>query len=157
MHLTDFVRVVVQQRDDVVCEFRLDENFLRDLALHGDIVCLAIEREEPLVAVVHVAPNADAALRDKPLLARLFSPDVMENRVAVHEQHVRDDLLQFRILLRRAARREEVVFACEERGKVAVHVEAEALKCAELVKEGAADDEDVFFFHRPRLPGPENF
>src|SRR5437588_335961 len=77
----DLVRVVVEQRDNVVRVFRLDENLFRDRAANRFIVVIATEIVNTgtmLIAIVHMAADAEAALRDEALLAGLFAAHVMK-------------------------------------------------------------------------------
>ncbi len=153
----DFVRVVVEQRDDVVRVGCFDEHFLRHLALDGGVVGVAVEGKKALVAVVHVAADAHAAFGDEALFAGFFAANVVEYGVARDDEDVGDDLLEVGVRLGGLARGEEVVFASEERGEIAVHVEAEPLKHAELLDERTAHDHDIFVFHALGVTGGRNF
>ena len=148
MHSADFRGVVVQDGGDAVRIFRAEAEFFADFALDRGVVGGSVESEEVLILIIHVSADADGAFRDEPLFARFFSANVVEHAPFVDEHDVRNDLLQSGIRFGRAARCEEGILARKECGQITVHVEAQPLKGTELIEERAADDEDLFCFHR---------
>jgi len=143
----DGVGVVVEEGDDVVGEGGADAEFLVDLAFDGGVVGVGVHGEEAFIVVVHVAADADGAFGGEALFAGLFAADVVEDASLVGEEDVGDDLFEGLVRFCGAACGEEVVAAVLEGREVAVDVEIEALKGAELVEEGTSDDENHFFLH----------
>jgi len=151
MDLAYVVGVVVEKGYDAVAEGGGDFELFAGLAADALEVGGVVEGEEAFVLVVHVAADADGAFADEALLAALFAADVMEDGAAVEEEDVGDDLLEGGVGLGGSAGGEEVILAGEEDGEVTVYLEVEAVPDGAEGFEGlAADDEDVFFFHRGR-------
>src|SRR2546423_11550702 len=91
--------------------------------------------KERFVAIVHVAADADRPFCHEPLFAGLLAAHVMQDRIAMRDERVRNDLLVRRIGLGPRAREEKIVPAREQRAQIFFRLEIQAVKAAELVEQ----------------------
>lgn len=145
MDAADLGFVIVDESDDTVLEGAFESQLLLDLTVHGSAVGGLVEGEETLVLIVDMAADADRALGDQTLLAGLRAADVVEDFSLMHEDTIRDELLEGGIVLGLRAGHEEIILALEEGVEVIFGGTVEALESAQLVEKRAADDEDLFF------------
>jgi hypothetical protein len=155
----DVVGVVVDECGDPILVGPLELQFLPDFTMNGRPVSISIKGKQVFIAVIDVASDADRSLGDEPLFAGFGSPHVTQDLIAEGEHHVRNNLLEGRVLLGARPGQKEVIFALQERCDVAIDISLQALKGAELIKKSAPDDQDVFFvsLHRPRMLLPLNY
>jgi len=151
VNAANLIGVVVEERDGVVGVGGVDPEFLANLALHAGVVGGAVQREKPLVLVVHVTAYSNRPLGDKSLFARLFPPHVVKDTALVDKERVRDDLFEGGIRFSRRARGEEILAPVEQLRQVAIDLKVESLEGAELIEMRAADYVDHFVFHGPGI------
>jgi len=130
MDLADFRRVVVQERDNPVLEWRVDLDFLVHLALNTGAISLLVPREKRFIGVVHVTADTDRTFCDQALFTGLLAADVMQDRIAVRDQRVGNDLLMGRVIFRLGPRQKEIVPARENGAQIFLRLEIQAVKAA---------------------------
>src|ERR1700739_1153451 len=97
MHLADFVRIIVNQRDDPICQWPFSPQLFVDFPLHPGEIRILVEGEQSLIAIIHMASDPNRSFGHKALLARFLSAYVPEHLAATNEDRVRDYLFQARI------------------------------------------------------------
>ena len=101
--------VIIQKRNDMIVESRLDPNLFIHFAFNTGAISLFIPGKQWFVAIVHVPADANRSLGDQTLFACLLSTDVMQHTIAMSDDRVRYDLFVGRIMLGRGAWEKEIV------------------------------------------------
>src|SRR5438132_13150110 len=99
MDPTTLPAVIIQKRNDMIVESRLDPNLFIHFAFNTGAISLFIPGKQRFVAIVHVPADADRSLGDEALFARLFSADVIEHAIVMSDDGVRYDVIVGRIML----------------------------------------------------------
>ena len=90
----DFVGIVVEQGDDAVGVFCINDDFFGDFAFDGGkvgVVKIGIEQGH-IIGWIYMATDTDGAKSDEACFACAFSPDVAEEFTAVTYEDVGDEL-----------------------------------------------------------------
>ena len=139
--------VVVDQADTTRGVGRVDRNLFLQFAAHAFLVGIAAAIG-PDIDGRNVPADADAPLAMQPLFALAAAASVLKHRIAalgaVPEDHVRDQLLEARVVLHLRPQAERDVRRAEQLAQVAVHLRREALKVAQAMKKLGGHDENVF-------------
>lgn len=140
----DLVRIVIDKADDGLGVGSADAEFFGDFALDAVEVEGFSQAVVSLIDGVDVPANANAALCDESLLSGGSAACVAEVATVVVKDRIRDELLVRRVLLRSGTLHEKVCSWGEDRVQVTIRIRLKALEGAELIKERAGDDENVF-------------
>ena len=149
------IGVVIEQGKGTLDEATLDGEFFLKFPHQGALIGRRIKGLPETIAIVDMTANTHGPLLEKTLLAGSASAAVMEDLVAGRHHHVGNELLQRGILFRFGAGHKEMVPRFEKNGKVSRDLGIQAVKRTELVKKGAADDENLFG-HGKQDVGSEN-
>ena len=83
MDLAHFIRIIIQQRHNVVRVTRFDPQLFGDLPLHTGAIGGLVEGKQSFVVIIHMTADADGALGHEPLFSRFFSADVMKESIVM--------------------------------------------------------------------------
>ena len=144
MNAADLGRVVVEQRDDPVFEGGFDPDLFIDLAFDSGAIRLLVPGEKRFIGIVHVPTNPDRAFGHEALLAGLLPAHIMQDRVAMRDQRVRNDLFVGRIVLSLGAGQEEIISARENCLQVLLRLEVQPVEASELVEQAASNNQNIF-------------
>ncbi len=150
--LADRCRIVIDERDDPGREIGVDEQFFVQFPLDGVFVEIEARPEQVFVAVVDVAADADRALGDEAFLAGGLAAHVVQQRVAAADEHVRDQLLERRVVFGERSRDVPCMLRLEHARHVRANVGAEPLEGANLVEERARERQNQFVGHGSFYP-----
>lgn len=144
VHAADLVGIVIDEADYALGVGATDAEFFCDLALDSVEVEGLAKAVVGLIHRIDVATDADAALCNEAFFARGTATGVTEVTPVVMKDGVRDDLLVGGVLLSTRALHEKIGTWAQDGLEVTVCVRLKALEGAELIKQRAWDDEDVF-------------
>src|SRR5215813_3971080 len=91
-----------------------------------------------------MAADPNRTLGHKPLFARFFSTDVMQDAIPAGENCIRNNLFVAGISLRDCTGEEVIVSACEHGIEERLRCEIQTLETAQFIKQTSFDDEYVF-------------
>jgi hypothetical protein len=144
MDAADFRGIIVDEGYRTFAESTPEAKLLADFAFHRVVVGGLIEMEKVFIGVIDVATDADGGFRYESLLAGFCSPCVVKDSIAVHENRVRNDLLERGVLFRRRSRNKKIVLFEKKSGKVILHSWAQALEASQFVKKISSYDQHLF-------------
>ena len=144
MDASDFRGIIVDEGHRAFAESTPKAKLLADFAFHRVVVGRLIEMEKVFIGVIDVATDADGGFRYESFLTGFCSSCVMKDPIAVHENRVRNDLLECGILLCRRTWNKKIVLLEKKSGEVILHSRAQALEASQFVKKIPSHDQHLF-------------